>query len=137
MLLLWNKVDTSPLPESLYIDDVKALLPISAKQNLGIDNLGTYIAKVLEEKFGGKSANDNSDNACITNAGIATERQKELINRAESALTEALELADTMRPLDIIAPCLREAVNALGEITGEVSTADILDAMFSRFCIGK
>jgi tRNA modification GTPase len=40
-------------------------------------------------------------------------------------------------PLDLIAPSLREAVNALGEITGEVSTADILEAMFSRFCIGK
>ncbi|MDR0662790.1 MAG: hypothetical protein LBF80_01745 [Spirochaetaceae bacterium] len=36
-----------------------------------------------------------------------------------------------------MAPCLRSAVDSLGEITGEVSTADILEAMFSRFCVGK
>ncbi|MDR2900000.1 MAG: tRNA uridine-5-carboxymethylaminomethyl(34) synthesis GTPase MnmE [Treponema sp.] len=132
MMLLWNKVDAAPLPASLHIDDVKILLPISAKKNLGIDILGDEIASILEKQFGGNTEENDS-----TKAGIATERQKELINRAEAALTEALELADAMRPLDIIAPCLREAVNALGEITGEVSTADILDAMFSRFCIGK
>jgi tRNA modification GTPase len=136
MLLLWNKVDTSPLPESvaaaIHVDDIKALLPISAKQNIGIDTLGNEIAFILEEKLGGKNAAD----ASVT-ASIATERQKELITRAELSLAEALELADAMRPLDIIAPLLRDAVNALGEITGEVSTADILDAMFSRFCIGK
>jgi tRNA modification GTPase len=132
MMLVWNKVDAAPLPDFLHIENVKKLLSISAKENLGIDQLGTHISTILEEKFGGKSQEDDS-----ANAGIATERQKELINRAENALIEALDLADNMRPLDIIAPCLREAVNALGEITGEVSTADILDAMFSRFCIGK
>ncbi|MDR1319550.1 MAG: hypothetical protein LBJ90_07985 [Treponema sp.] len=39
--------------------------------------------------------------------------------------------------LELIAAPLREAVNCLGEITGEVSTADILELMFSRFCVGK
>ena len=52
-------------------------------------------------------------------------------------LEEALRRADAAEPLDLIAPMLREAVNALGEITGEVSTADILETMFSRFCVGK
>ncbi len=142
MLLLWNKVDAAPFSSSLYVDKVKALIPVSAKANLGIDVLGDHISSILEEKFGGNTEENNSDNASINNAGIenagiATERQKELIGRAESALHEALSLADHNRPLDIIAPLLREAVNALGEITGEVSTAEILDTMFSRFCIGK
>jgi tRNA modification GTPase len=142
MMLLWNKVDTAPLPISLQVDDVKVLLPISAKENLGIDELSTHAASILEEMFGGNSdenisANTSISNAGIAKAGIATDRQKELISRAESSLIEALDLADSLRPLDIIAPLLRDAVNALGEITGEVSTAEILDAMFSRFCIGK
>ncbi len=132
MVLLWNKVDISPLPGSVKADYVKALLPVSAKKNLGIDVLGRVIETTLEEKFGGKSQEDSSGNT-----GIATERQRDLIRRAELSLEEALELADQMRPLDIIAPLLRDAVNALGEITGEVSTAEILDTMFSRFCIGK
>jgi tRNA modification GTPase len=147
MMLLWNKVDAFPFPDSLCVEDEKTVLAISAKENLGIDTLGTQIAAVLEEKFGGNTeehisahagiSKANIAKANIAKANIATERQKELISRAESSLIEALDLADNSRPLDIIAPLLREAVNALGEITGEVSTAEILDAMFSRFCIGK
>jgi hypothetical protein len=74
--------------------------------------------------------------ACLA-AGAGTERQKALIDRAIAALEEALSLADQGEPLDLIAPALREAVNALGEITGEVSAEELLDAMFSRFCVGK
>jgi len=40
-------------------------------------------------------------------------------------------------PLDMVALDVKEALDALGEITGEVTTADILDHMFSRFCVGK
>ena len=70
-------------------------------------------------------------------AGLGTERQKLLTERAAEALEEALSLADREEALDIIAPLLREALDALGEITGEVSSADILEIMFSRFCLGK
>jgi tRNA modification GTPase len=70
-------------------------------------------------------------------AAVGTERQKKLVDAAVSALEEALALARREEPLDLIAPLLREAVNSLGEITGEVSTADILEEMFSRFCVGK
>jgi tRNA modification GTPase len=64
-------------------------------------------------------------------------RQKELIDAALADVKEALDLADKGEPLDVIAPLLRTAAESLGEITGEVSTADILNAMFSRFCVGK
>ncbi len=69
--------------------------------------------------------------------GIASDRQKALIDRALAAVSAALDLADQRRPLDLVAPELRDAVDALGEITGEVSTADILETMFGRFCVGK
>jgi tRNA modification GTPase len=69
--------------------------------------------------------------------GIATERQKALIDLACEQVGQALSLADAGEPLDLIAPALREGVNALGELTGEVSTADLLEVMFSRFCVGK
>jgi tRNA modification GTPase len=70
-------------------------------------------------------------------AALGSARQRDLITNAVQATEEALKLADAEEPLDIIAPLLREAVNALGEITGEVSTEDILEQMFSRFCVGK
>jgi tRNA modification GTPase len=69
--------------------------------------------------------------------GPGTVRQKELIDTSLALVEEALALAGREEPLDIIAPLLRSAINALGEITGEVSTADILEQMFSRFCVGK
>ena len=70
-------------------------------------------------------------------AAIGTARQKKLVDAACRALEEALSLAEREGPLDIITPLVKEAVNSLGEITGEVSSADILEEMFSRFCVGK
>jgi tRNA modification GTPase len=119
-LALWNKADLAPAPPSL--------LPVSAKTGEGVAELAAEIAAVLEQSLGG-----GAENA----AGAGTERQKELIDRAIAALEEALALEDRREPLDLIAPALREAANALGEITGEVSTAELLDIMFSRFCVGK
>jgi tRNA modification GTPase len=84
----------------------------------------------------GAGAEPYADNAAeLTGPGSA--RQKELIDRCIEAITEALSLADRGMSLDLVTPVLREGVNYLGEITGEVSTADILDEMFSRFCVGK
>ncbi|MCL2270859.1 MAG: tRNA uridine-5-carboxymethylaminomethyl(34) synthesis GTPase MnmE, partial [Treponema sp.] len=70
-------------------------------------------------------------------AALGSARQKKLVDTACAVLEEALALAEKEEPLDLIAPLLREAVNSLGEITGEVTTADILEEMFSRFCVGK
>jgi len=69
--------------------------------------------------------------------GPGSLRQKELIDSALGEIEEALAMTDRGESLDLIAPLIRSAVNALGEITGEVSNADILRVMFSRFCVGK
>ncbi|MDR1597206.1 MAG: tRNA uridine-5-carboxymethylaminomethyl(34) synthesis GTPase MnmE [Treponema sp.] len=131
VILLWNKADLA-LPPSSQCSPAAPLLPVSAKTGAGIPGLTRKMAGVLEERFGG-GREGNAGNP----AGIGTARQKELVDRAAAALEETLALADRAEPLDLIAPLLREGVNALGEITGEVSTAEILDTMFSRFCVGK
>lgn len=123
VILLWNKADVAAPPI-----EPSTFHPISAKTGAGIPLLTREIAEVLEKSFG--RGQEGS-------AGIGTARQKELIDRAITALDEALALSDRREPLDLIAPLLREGVNSLGEITGEVSTAEILDTMFSRFCVGK
>ena len=125
LLLLWNKADLRPPPED-------SLLGISAKTGAGLPRLSARIAARLREAAGGKNGEDSAGVP-----GIGTARQEELVRRAEEAAREALALAAGQEPLDVIAPLLREGISALGEITGEVSTADILEAMFSRFCVGK
>jgi tRNA modification GTPase len=128
LLLLWNKADIVPLPQNFEFAD-NSLISVSAKTGEGLDGLYAALASAIH----GQTAQIEHD----LSAAIGTQRQKKLVDVSAAALEEALALARREEPLDLIAPLLREAVNALGEITGEVSTADILEEMFKRFCVGK
>jgi tRNA modification GTPase len=123
-LLIWNKADIAPLTDKAR---EAGALAVSAKTGEGLDTLYAAVASAIKGRMG-EEGNEVS---------LGTERQKKLVDEACGALEEALALAEQTEPLDLIAPLLREAVNALGQITGEVSTADILEEMFSRFCVGK
>jgi len=123
-VFIWNKADISSAPQPFPIDGVTPV-SVSAKTGDGLDELYSAIAGAVQI---------NDEPAA---ASLGTERQKKLVDAACFALDEALALSNNGEPLDLIAPLLREAVNSLGEITGEVSTADILEEMFSRFCVGK
>jgi tRNA modification GTPase len=122
ILRLWNKADTAPPPPE------PELIKISAKTGEGIPVLLAAVAEALE------NAAPLPEGPGI---GPGSERQKDLIRAALASVEEALSLADRGEALDLAAPLLREGVNCLGEITGEVSTAEILETMFSRFCVGK
>ncbi|MDR2376307.1 MAG: tRNA uridine-5-carboxymethylaminomethyl(34) synthesis GTPase MnmE [Treponema sp.] len=141
LILLWNKADIAPPPESLLPEflppeslppeplppEQVPSLPLSATTGEGLEQLCGAIETALK---GGIPRRGSE-------TGLGSRRQKELVDRACTALEEVLSLAGRGEPLDLLAPLLREAVNALGEITGEVSTADILEAIFSKFCVGK
>jgi tRNA modification GTPase len=131
LLVFWNKADIAPQQaETPAKNNIENYLAISAKTSEGIKELTSAIVVTISEQIG-KSDSDN------LHATVGSLRQKNLLEAAAAALEEALNLAKQEEPLDLIAPRLREAVNALGEITGEVSTADILEEMFSKFCVGK
>jgi tRNA modification GTPase len=68
---------------------------------------------------------------------IESERQYQLLDASEVALIRALELVDEDIPLDITAVELGEALDNLGQLTGEVTPSDILETIFSGFCVGK
>jgi tRNA modification GTPase len=127
LLTLWNKADISPLPSPAETGGY--CISISAKTGEGIAELEAAIVKTIQARL--NTADEQAT------ASLGTVRQKNLVEAAAAALEEALALAEQGQPLDLIAPPLREAVNSLGEITGEVSTADILEEMFSKFCVGK
>lgn len=68
---------------------------------------------------------------------VASLRQAQALARASASLGHALETIDGGYPVDLLAADLRAAVGAYGEVTGETVTADVLDGIFSRFCVGK
>ncbi|MDR3342397.1 MAG: tRNA uridine-5-carboxymethylaminomethyl(34) synthesis GTPase MnmE [Treponema sp.] len=144
IITLWNKIDMVLPPteqtESVALYPGEPLWGISAKTGEGIPELAAAIAPSLShppETMIGGGPEAFWRELVPRSSGIGSGRQKALIDLAVESLEAALALADKLMPLDIIAPLLREGVNALGEITGEVSTAEILEVMFSRFCVGK
>jgi tRNA modification GTPase len=68
---------------------------------------------------------------------IESSRQRDELHRAQEAIDQAIDLAHQNVPLDIVAVELGEALDALGSLTGEVASSDILEQIFSGFCVGK
>ncbi len=68
---------------------------------------------------------------------VASVRHQEALSRAGNELASARRAVADDEPSDLVSIGVRGAVNALGEITGESATEDLLDVIFSKFCIGK
>ncbi|MFO8043768.1 MAG: hypothetical protein R6U25_11235, partial [Alkalispirochaeta sp.] len=102
-------------------------LPISAQTLRGMDQL---ISHIIGELTPERSYREGSP-------VIDSLRQKNLLERATAALGEVEAGLAAGYPVDAVSLDLQEAINALGEITGEVTSDDILDAVFGGFCLGK
>jgi tRNA modification GTPase len=68
---------------------------------------------------------------------LCERRHREALSEAQLLLKSLLQGQISGAPLECLAMELREALTALGRITGETTTDDILEQIFSRFCIGK
>ena len=64
-------------------------------------------------------------------------RHQEALSRARDATARSLEALQRDESLELVAKDLRIAANAIGEIVGKTATEDLLDLIFSQFCIGK
>lgn len=64
-------------------------------------------------------------------------RHQEALSRARTAALRTLEALRSAKPLELVAMELRISVNAIGEIVGQTTTENLLDMIFSQFCIGK
>ena len=68
---------------------------------------------------------------------VTNVRHEELLRKSKQAIADALRMTASREPLDIIEIDVRSAYDYLGEIIGETVSDEILDEVFSRFCLGK
>lgn len=130
LILALNKSDIAPRGAAVRhgADLPERVVTISAKTGEGIHQLEQ---EMLQVAIGRVSA-DLPEGAMVTNL-----RHYDTLMRSSRSVALALESLDAGRTGEFLAVDLREALNALGEITGEITTDDIMNEVFSRFCIGK
>jgi tRNA modification GTPase len=130
-IALLNKND---LPARVTPDDLRAIgvaLPVlsfSALRADGIENLKFELVRAIESLHGPNQSEE---------VAISRERHRDALARALEALAAAKQSALQSMPPEIIAVDVTLAADALGQITGEVHSEDVLDAVFREFCIGK
>lgn len=132
IIILLNKIDDFHKCHSYDVEeavstliDRKPTIAISAKDGKHIDKLKTTLIKKVTTA---KSAN----NIIVSNL-----RHHEALNNANETLQKVLDGLANNISSDLLALDIRHALSSLGEISGEVSTDDLLDSIFSNFCIGK
>lgn len=128
-IVILNKMDLEPIinENTENLKGFKNIIKISALKKEGIDNL---YEKILE-LFNFNEINFDND-IIITN-----ERHKNQIQKAINNLNKAKESLNKNMPIDIIAISLKDVLENLGEITGEEASEEIINEIFSRFCLGK
>ena len=70
-------------------------------------------------------------------AGLGSARQKEAVAEALECVKHALVSADDNYTLDAVVQDLEDAIDFLGEVTGDVTPDDVLGSIFANFCVGK
>lgn len=123
-----NKIDMEKKLDITNLTKVKKWIEISALENIGIDTLENEIYNfILSENI-----EDSSEKLIITNI-----RHKSALEKTKKSIENIFETIDMGYPMDLIAIDLNDALDSLSEVTGEISSEDLLDHIFSNFCVGK
>ena len=133
LLVIANKVDKltggdNSIPATLAekFAGIENVLYVSAKEQHNVAEIGKQLVSFANAGILGKQ------DVIITNA-----RHYEALQKAEEALDKVAEGLETNVSGDFLAMDIRQALFHLGEITGEVTTDDLLGNIFGKFCIGK
>lgn len=135
VVFVWNKCDlaekTPELPAEFAEREscVKKQIKISAKKGSGFAELYAAVKELLVANVAGGGERPQT--------GIGSARQKAAVEEALECVQHSLIAADEDYALDAVVQDLEDALNSLGEITGEVTADDVLGSIFSRFCVGK
>ena len=130
LIIVLNKID---LPCKIdenneYLKSItNNIVKISALNNIGIEEIYNKITKMF-------NLNEiNLDNEIV----ITNLRHKNLIHKAMENVEKAKQSLNENMPSDIVAIFIKDILESLGEITGEEVTENIINEIFSRFCLGK
>lgn len=129
-IILLNKIDEKDngLENDINIKNVnKPVVKISAKTKEGLEDLYEQILKMFK-----LNEIEINDREVITNI-----RHKNQIRKSIDALEQAKKGIEIEMPIDVVAVSLKEALEDLSEITGENVSEDIINNIFSKFCLGK
>lgn len=133
VILVLNKIDKVASTEKISSKIASSTMlncpqvRISSKTGAGIFELGEVVKAVLLD----------GTQTERTQAGLGSLRQKQSAHEALDSLVHAIQVPALNLPLDAVVQDIEDALSFLGEITGEVSPDDILESIFSRFCVGK
>ena len=129
-IIILNKID---LDRKLKKEDenfkglTDSIIEISALNNIGIDKVYSEITKLFD-------LNEiNIDNDLV----ITNIRHKNLISKSIESINKTREIINEKMPIDLVAVYIKEILEDLGNITGEFVTEDIINEIFSKFCLGK
>lgn len=160
LVIVWNKTDKAPAgcqtgstlqtaPAAKSFSRLAELtkkshsLPcvyISAKTGNGLADLTETVKNLLLSAAGGTESG-GAENALAGSerlqAGFGSLRQKKAADEALDSLNHAIAVPSLDLTLDAAVQDMEDALSFLGEITGEVGADDILENIFSRFCVGK
>lgn len=132
LVIVINKIDradntvTDKLRREIVVEEKDSILFISAKEHKGLDE--------LREKLGILAEADRIGNEDVIITNI---RHSEALIHVSESLGRVIAGMEDQMPEDLIAMDIRQAIHYLGEITGEITSVEILNNIFRNFCIGK
>ena len=113
--------------ENIEIKESFSVCKISSKTGEGIAELFNQISAILTAGLSSERQQ----------AGLGSARQKESVAEALECVKHALVSADDNYTLDAVVQDLEDAIDSLGEVTGDVTPDDVLGSIFANFCVGK
>ncbi len=130
VIVVINKTDSRQYIEMEEIRRMWPDVPFVATSTITGEGLSALEAAIVELVMAGKTV--QSEGALVTSA-----RHAEALRRAAEHIRASLVPLRDGLPLDFVSIDLRAAYGALGEVTGETASDDLLERIFSEFCIGK
>jgi tRNA modification GTPase len=130
LVILLNKIDVMDAPDTLA-GEIRALypgetfLPLSARTGEGVDDLLHFLFSVV------------ATDMHVSPVLVSNARHHESLARAAESLDRLLEGLSSGLGGELLSRDLRDALHYIGEITGEITTREILGNIFKNFCIGK
>ena len=130
MIIVVNKTDCPQQVEFAGLERLWPEVPIVRTSMLTGEGLSDLEQAISDLVLAGRTL--YSESALVTSA-----RHQEALRHAAENLHAASGSLVQQLPLDFVSIDLRTAYDALGEVTGETASDDLLDKIFSEFCIGK